>query len=146
MLNTLYMTLTASPTGAVDIACSEPSLALPPPGAVVAVPGSGFAKASVHTMAWDVLAFAALKGCRVGGNVAANRVNPVLLIALAQALLDPEQLGLAVTAEVRDMARLALGKPAAESYMCPEWRRKHAVVETVTVTGKAEAATDWSAA
>jgi hypothetical protein len=42
------------------------------------------------------------------------------------------------------MARLALGKPAVESYMCPEWRRKHAVVETVT--GKAEAATDWSAA
>jgi hypothetical protein len=39
MLNTLYMTLTASPTGAVDIACSEPRLALPPPGAVVAVPG-----------------------------------------------------------------------------------------------------------
>lgn len=146
MLNTLYMTLTASPTGAVDIACSEPRLALPPPGAVVAVPGSGFAKASVHTMAWDVLAFAAQKGCRVGGNVAANRVNPVLLIGLANALLDPEQLGHAVTAEVRDMARMALGKPAVESYMCPEWRRKHAVVETVTVTGKAEAATDWSAA
>lgn len=119
MLNTLYMTLTASPTGAVDIACSEPRLALPPSGAVVAVPGSGFAKASVHTMAWDVLAFAALKGCRVGDNVAANRVNPALLIALAQALLDPEQLGLAVTAEVRDMARMALGKPVVEGHLKP---------------------------
>jgi len=119
MLNTLYMTLTASPTGAVDIACSEPRLALPPPGAVVAVPGSGFAKASVHTMAWDMLAFAALKGCRVGGNVAAPRVNPVLLIGLANALLDPEQLGHAVTGEVRDMARLALGKPAVEGHLKP---------------------------
>lgn len=119
MLNTLYLTLTAAPSGAVDIACSEPSLALPPPGAVVAVPGSGFAKASVHTMAWDLMAFASIKGCRVGGNVAANRVNPVLLIALAQALLDPEQLGLAVTAEVRDMARMALGKPAVEGHLKP---------------------------
>lgn len=119
MLNTLYMTLTASPTGAVDIACSEPRLVLPLRGAVPDKPGSGFAKASVHTMAWDMLAFAALKGCRVGGNVAANRVNPVLLIGLAQALLDPEQLGHAVTAEVRDMARLALGKPAVEGHLKP---------------------------
>lgn len=119
MLNTLYMTLTASPTGAVDIACSEPRLVLPLRGDVLDKPGSGFAKASVHTMAWDMLAFAALKGCRVGGNVAANRVNPVLLIALAQALLDPEQLGLAVTAEVRDMARMALGKPVVEGHLKP---------------------------
>lgn len=170
MLNTLYLTLTASPTGAVDVACSEPRLALPHPGAVVDVPGRGFAKAAVHTLAWEMLAFAALKGGRVGGNVAAERVNPVLLLGFAKAFLDPEQLGFAVDGHVRDMARQALGMPAVESYLCPGWQPRNPVAfspaltfadDTVkeeeqkpfccglkveTVRGNPDTATDWSAA
>lgn len=119
MLNTLYLTLTTGPSGGGDIACSEERLVVPLHKALPDESSSGFAPASLHTMAWDLLAFASIKGCRVGGAVTAPRVNPVLLIGLANALLDPEQLGYAVTAEVRDMARLALGMPAVESHLKP---------------------------
>lgn len=145
MLNTLYLTLTASPTGQVDIACSEARLAAVP---LQEQPGSGFAQASVHTMAWDLLAFASIKGCRVGGDVCATRVNPVRLIALANAVLDPEQLGFAVTGEVRDMARLALGMPAVESPLSPGWVAIGKPVDNGMLFEPVQVVkpTDWSAA
>lgn len=120
---TLYLTFTVGPTGQVDIACSMPQLA------------SVAEKTGLHAMVWDVLAFAALKGCRVGGHVAPGRVNPVLLVGLARAALDPEQFGFAVSAEVRDAARRALGLPAVE--VAPR---------AVSVATPAERVTDWSAA
>jgi hypothetical protein len=39
------------------------------------------------------------------------------LVALAEDLLHPEQLGWAATAEIRDRARLCLGIPACESHL-----------------------------
>lgn len=111
---TIYLTLTANGAGGVDIAASDATL------------GGGSAAGCEHMdavrrMAWDVMAAARIRGARVGGLVEADRVNPVLLVALAQAVLDPEVFGHAVTNEVRDMARMALGGRARESGLCPSW-------------------------
>lgn len=145
MLNTMYMTLTASSDGKVDVACSDPRMAHQTESMKGGETPSGFANAALHTMTWDLLAFATIKGCRVGGNVQADRVSPILLIALANAVLDPEQLGFAVTGEVRDMARLALGKPAVESHLCPGWKQDKPLtfgMECPPAAGQP----DWSAA
>lgn len=133
MLSTLYLTLQAAPNGVVSVGCSDPIKQLPLPNGH----GREFAFAAVHAMAWDLVAFAAIKGCRVDGVAAPERINPVLLVGLANALLDPEALGYVVNGEVRDMARLALGKKPVESYLCPGW--KPAPLRVVV-------APDWSAA
>lgn len=134
-MKTIYLTLAVNPDGGVDIAASDPTLA----GARV---GDCQHMDTLRRMAWDVMAAARIRGARVGGEVVAPRANPVLLLSLAKALLDPEAFGHAVTAEVRDMARLALGGKATEG---PLAQRSQ---PSIQATAKATAAawTDWSAA
>lgn len=55
------------------------------------------------------------KAAKAAPAVASNVVMPDLLAALARDLLDPEMFGLAVTAEVRNRARRALGIEARET-------------------------------
>lgn len=142
-LKAVYLTIAANDWGGVDVACSDPALGGGPLGGCPEM-------TRVRQMAWDVMAAASLRGARVGGHVQADRVNPVVLIGLANALLEPEQFGHAVTREVRDMARMALGINPVESCFHPYAptpasvgaRGTTAVDGPVIVT----VATDWSAA
>lgn len=149
-LKVVYLTIAANDQGGVDVACSDPALGGGPLGGCPEM-------TRVRNMAWDVMAAARLRGARVGGQVQADRVNPVLLIGLANALLEPEQFGHAVTREVRDMARMALGRDPIESRFYPYaatpasvGARGTTAVAGQTATPAVEAtvavATDWSAA
>ncbi|MBO9647387.1 MAG: hypothetical protein J7605_02670 [Variovorax sp.] len=72
-------------------------------------PTVGTAVSPAQAIAMELLGIAFKRGCFVVYD--AKRVPA---IALALELLDPEGLGFAVTPEVRDRARVVLGRPGAE--------------------------------
>lgn len=134
---TIYLTLAGNAAGGVDVAISDPMLG----GGPAVGSAAGAAVARVRQMAWDLQAAAVLRGATVGVRAQGGVVNPVLLVGLANAVLDREQFGCAVTGEVRDFARLALGLKPVESHLCPDWKDALAVA-----SAQVAVAPDWSAA
>lgn len=96
---TVHLTLTDLPSGQVAVHSSfEPHVGAP------ATPAQG--------LSLDLCSAAAHAGHSV---LNSERYAP--LLAFVNRLLEPEGFGFAVTAEVRDSARLALGMRAVESHL-----------------------------
>jgi len=94
---TVHLTLSDLPSGRVGVHSSfEPHVGAP------VTPAQG--------LSLDLCSVAAHAGHSV---LASERGTP--LLAFVNSLLDPEGFGYAVTAEVRDGARVALGMPAVEA-------------------------------
>lgn len=92
---TVQITLTDQPGSRVNV-CStfEPSV--------------GLGTSPAQSLSMDMCRLAAR-----GGHSVAHNAQHAPLLAFAQRLLDPEDLGHAVTAEVRECARQAMGRAAS---------------------------------
>lgn len=98
-------------------------------------PHVGGSATAAESLALDLVNAAHKRGAQVAPASSEGRPNPMLLANLARAMLHPEELGWAVTPEVRDMARLALGRRPVETALRGVSAAGHPVMQASRVIG-----------